>query len=155
MSFANRSQQCDRSGRFPPLVRVAFLRWTRFSASTSAHGGGNGACSAITKRKTILLMPSQGKTGQDAFEHICRKRRTGVKQLSGRQRASIHNNTQQRECHTRTRCATTVVKQLSDRWPTDAQRMQGNTPDDLHTIPLRMLCSAQLCMFHEHNLKHN
>jgi len=39
----------------------------------------------------------------------------------------IHNNTQQRERHTRTRCATTVAKQLSDGWLTDAQRMQGYT----------------------------
>jgi len=85
------------------------------------------------------------------FEHICRKRRSGVNQLSDRQRASIHNNKQQQERHTRTRCATTVVQQLRNGRPTD---VQGNTLGDLHTIPLHMLCSVQ-CMFHEHNLKFN
>jgi hypothetical protein len=67
------------------------------------------------------------KAKQDAFEHICGNRRTVVKQLSDRQRASLHKDTRQRERHTRKRCATTVVKQLNDGWPADAQRMQGDT----------------------------
>jgi len=52
---------------FPPLVRVAFLRWPRLSASTSTHGGGDSACSAITKRQTILSMPCKAvpKAKQD------------------------------------------------------------------------------------------
>jgi len=57
---------------------------------TSAHGGGDSACNAIAKRETILLIPRKAvpKAKQDAFEHICGKRRTVVNQLSDRQRAS-------------------------------------------------------------------
>jgi len=48
-------------------VRVAFLRWPRLSASTSTHGRGDSACSAITKRKMILVIPCKAvpKAKQD------------------------------------------------------------------------------------------
>ena len=70
-------------------MKVAFLCWPRFSASTSAHGGDNSACSATAKRKTMLLMARKAvpKAKQDAFQHICGKRRIVVKQLSDRQQA--------------------------------------------------------------------
>ena len=52
----------------------------------------------------------------------------------------------------------TVVKQLCDRQRADAQlptELQVNTPGDLHTIHLRVLCSVYLACFQKHNLQHN
>jgi len=67
VTWSKLSQQCARWGCFPPLVRVAFLRWPRLSASKSTHVGRDSACSAITKRQTILLMPCKAvpKAKQD------------------------------------------------------------------------------------------
>jgi len=47
------------------------------SASTSAHGGGDSACSSVARRSTILLIPRKAvpKTQQDAQEYVRGKRR--------------------------------------------------------------------------------
>ena len=62
-------------GCFPLMSRVVFLWWPNLSASTSAHGQGNSACSAVATRSTILLVPRKAvpKAQHDAFEHVCEK----------------------------------------------------------------------------------
>ena len=78
------------------IVRAVFHHWrgSHFSDGRGAvprplhMAEAKSACSATAKRKTMLLMARKAvsKAKQDAFEHICGKLRTVVKQLSDRQR---------------------------------------------------------------------
>jgi len=78
----------------------------------------------------ILSIPRKAvpKTQQDAFEHICGKRRW-----------------------------------WSSNWTTGSRLrsigcqpvLQGNTPGDPQTIPLRLPCPVHCTCFHKHNLVHN